>query len=363
MEAIPTLQKWKGDILFLILIGALVAGWISLYPNPGNSPLAPLDPPAGLEAESLPTYAGADGAELAYRHYEPQGSPSHVVVLLHDTLLHSGWYERLGLDLAQQGVAVYLPDRRGWGHSAGDRREVAKDKTILLRDITALIAVAQARTPQTDVYLAGHGRAAGLVLQYVATQRPLSGIILISPYLSEEQPNLREEGWNQLASAHPGEAFLARAGLSYWPVWRYNWPQTMIKADPLLETRCGLACEQETLIEVDAQVGADTDRFEPAAQASPISADNIVGGAAEAQANDRAIGEDAIDLNALLGRIQVPVLYVEAQDGPLFDPDKTASVLAYLNATDQQLETCPGVDHLTLIEVAAEPISSWLASK
>ena len=113
------MNKWKGDILFIVLVGALVAGWISLYPHPGESPLVSLDPPSGLEAESLPTYAGADGIELAYRRYEPKEPPSHVIVLLHDTLLHSGWYEHLGQDLAQRGVAVYLPDRRGWGYSGG----------------------------------------------------------------------------------------------------------------------------------------------------------------------------------------------------------------------------------------------------
>jgi alpha-beta hydrolase superfamily lysophospholipase len=343
------LKKWQGDILFLILIGALVAGWISLYPTPGQSPLAPLEPPAGLEAETLPTYAGAQGTQLAYRYYPPQGPATHVVVLLHDTLLHSAWYERLGQDLAQRGVAVYLPDRRGWGHSAGDRRQVAQDKSVLLQDITAMIAVAQARTPQLDIYLAGHGRAAGLVLQYAATQRPLSGVILLSPYLSEAQPNLRPEGWQLFATAHPGEAFLSRAGLSYWPVYHYNWPQAMVDVDPLLETRCSLACQQETQVESKARGGADSDTAQLLTQASPL----------QASAPETAIPETS----TWDSPIRVPLLYVQAQDGPLFDPDKTALVLAELGATDQHLETYPGVDHLTLIEVAAGPIADWLDTR
>jgi len=352
------LKKWKGDILFVILVGALVAGWISLYPNPGSSPLTPLDPPDGLYAPSLPTYASIDGVELAYRRYEPQGTPSHILVILHDTLLHSGWYERLGQDLAQRGIAVYLPDRRGWGHSSGDRRKAAEDKSILLEDITALIAVAQTRTPQTDVYLAGHGRAAGLVLQYAATRRPLSGVILISPYLSEDQPNLRPEAWQQFASAHPGEAFLARAGLYNWPVWTFNWPQSMVEADPLLVTRCALACQRETLVEPDARGGADSDLLELAAQAHPAP-DASAGPAAPSPPAD-----DAIALSVLYGTLPVPLLYIQAPDGPLFDPDKTDQVLAELGeGKDQKLETLPGVDYLTLIEVAADPIYDWLATR
>jgi alpha-beta hydrolase superfamily lysophospholipase len=355
------LKKWKGDILFLILVGALVAGWMSLYPNPGESPLVPLDPPAGLGAGSLLTYASADGITLAYRRYEPQGTPSHVVVLLHDTLLHSGWYERLAQDLAERGVAVYLPDRRGWGHSGGDRRQVAEDKSVLLDDITALIAVAQARTLQTEVYLAGHGRAAGLVLQYAAKPCPISGAILLSPYLSEDQVNLRPEGWDRFASAHPGEAFLARAGLSHWPVWRYNWPQSMVDADPLLETRCALACQQETLLTPEARGGADSEPLDLATLASPLQSASVP---EQPPQEDSAETDSApIALGVLYGTSKVPLLYVEAQDGPLFNPSTTPHVLASLSAVDRHLETCPGVDHLTLLEVAAEPIFAWLSSR
>jgi len=375
------LNKWKGDILFLVLVGAMVAGWLSLYPQPGESPLAPLDAPSGLAAESLLTYAGADGTRLAYRRYEPQGTSGHIVVLLHDTLLHSGWYEHLGQDLAQRGVAVYIPDRRGWGHSEGDRRKVFEDKSVLLTDITAMIAVAQARSPQTDVYLAGDGRAAGLVLQYAATQRPLAGVILLSPYLSDDQPNLRPEGWKRFASAHPGEAFLARAGLAHWPVWHYNWPQTMVDADPLLETRCALDCQQETWLMPDARGGADTDTAELGTQTSPLPASIVlIGNSAlvdtgpgqtapdgqdpnDAVRSDSTVDDTPIDLGALYGKLEVPLLCVQALDGPLFDPAQTAQMLTSLAPADHRLDTYPGVDHLTLLEVAVVPIFDWLSSR
>lgn len=363
------MNKWKGDILFVVIVGALVSGWFALYPHPGASPLVPLEPPAGLAVQSLPTYAGADEIELAYRRYEPQGIPSHVIVLLHDTMLHSGWYERLGQDLAERGAVVYLPDRRGWGRSAGDRRKVAQDKSVLLDDITALIAVAQTRTPQTDVYLAGHGRAAGLVLQYIATQRPVSGVILLSPYLSEDQPNLRPEGWAQFTSAHPGEAFLARAGLSHWPVWRYNWPQAMVDADPLLETRCAISCQREALLAPEARGGADTNPPQLATEASPVQVDALSTATPQSPVQDNTSLDDAIldstrvNLGILYGRPHVPLLYVQAGDDPLSNSAQASLVLESLGATDGWLETYPGVDHLTLLEVAAGPIFDWLSAR
>lgn len=342
------MQKWKGDVIFLLVVGALIAGWMYLYPKPGASLLTPLDPPTELQAArtqptsawapgdtgdelvptdaqptsawapDLPSYASPEGLKLSYRLFEPAGDPNCVLVLLHDTLLHGGWYTNLGRDLAAQGVAVYLPDRRGWGLSAGDRQEVARDRDVLTHDITAMIVTAQARYPQKKVFLGGHGRGAGLVLRYVAAGRPLPGVILISPYITDDQPNLRPEGWQAFARAHPGEAFLARSGLAHWPVWRYNWPGAMIEADPLIESRCSISCQQETMPD---------------------------------------------DPAAAYGALTVPLLYMQGEADPLLDVDQTAAEIARFATKDITVETCPNTDYLTVLEVAAAPIANWLESK
>jgi alpha-beta hydrolase superfamily lysophospholipase len=318
VEADLALTKWKGDLLFVFLVAVLVAAWIYLYPDPSSGPLSPLAPPPGLQATELPTYASSEGLGLTYRHYEPHGEAERVLILLHDTLLHSGWYESLGQDLAARGVGVYLPDRRGWGQSGGDRRQVSENRPCLLEDITAMLAVAQARYPQSRIYLGGHGRAAGLVLQYAATQRPLDGVVLIAPILSDDQPNLRAEGWQELVSAHPGEAFLARAGLAYWPVWRYNWPPSMLQADPLLESRISISWQQET------------------------------------------VPSNPADLR---GSPHVPLLYLQGGTDPLFELDATAELIERFDMPDKHLEIWDGADYLTIIEAAAEPISRWMAGR
>jgi alpha-beta hydrolase superfamily lysophospholipase len=313
-------RKWKGDILFLLVVGALIGGWLYLYPHPGDSALSPLTPPRDLQAQDLPSYASFEGLKLAYRLYEPRGEPHHVLVFLHDTLLHGGWYASLGQDLAREGVAVFLPDRRGWGRSAGDHRQVADQASVLIEDITAMLSVAQARYPhaQTRLYLGGHGRGAGLALRYIASQRPVDGVILVSPYISDDQPNLRPEGWQALARGHPGEVFLAQSGLVYWPVWHYGWPKEMLEADPLLETDMSISLMQETVPE---------------------------------------------DLDAAYRALTMPLLCVQAQEDPLFNPDKTPELMALFAASDRQLETVPGADYLTVIESAANPIAHWLEGR
>ena len=312
------MRKWKGDVVFLLVVGALVAGWITLYPDPVDSPLSPLETPTDLHVEQLGSYASPEGLKLSYRLYEPEREAKHVLVLLHDTLLHGAWYETLARNLAKRGIAVYLPDRRGWGHSAGSRREVSENREVLTDDITAMLAAAQARYPQRKVYLGGHGRGAGLVMRYVASARPVPGVILISPYISEDQPNLRPEGWQQFVSAHPGEAFLARAGLTHWPVWRYNWPQSMVDADPLIERRSSISWQQETVPD---------------------------------------------DPAAAYGALSAPLLLLQGEDDPLFDADRTTEVLDLFDAPDRQLETVPGADYLSILNLAADPVAEWLAAR
>ena len=307
--------KWKGDIVFILVIAALIGGWMYLYPGDRESPLSSLAPPEDLSAEELPTYATLDGLKLAYRSYEPSGPATHVLVFLHDTLLHSGWYADMARDLASQGVAVLLPDRRGWGHSEGDRDEVAKDRSVLAQDIITTISVAQAKYPQSEIFVGAHGRAAGLVMRYTLAQRPIPGVVLIAPYISDDQPNLRPEGWHTLLIAHPGEAFLAQSGLFDWRVWRCNWPKPMVEVDPLIEVDLSITLMQETVPD---------------------------------------------DVDATYEALHVPLLCLQGQADPLFHPERTVALLERFATPDRQLEILPGADYLSVLNEAAGPIVRWL---
>ena len=342
------MKKWKGDIAFLLIIAALVGGWMQLVPRPGQSLLSPLDPPVDLGVEPL-SYASPEGARLAYRLYEPAGEVKHVLVFLHDTLLHGGWYAELGRGLANEGVAVYLPDRRGWGYSSEEgpppippeacpeserrvrgegssrtgsartgRRKAAEDRAVLIADITAMIAVAQSRYPQREISLGGHGRGAGLAMEYVASRRPVAGVVLVAPYISDAQPNLDPKGWRQFVRAHPAEAFLAQSGLVDWTVWHVNWPRSMVEADPLIETICSISSMQET----------------------------VPG-----------------DVQAAYSALSVPLLCVLGEDDPLFGAHDTPALVALFATPDKQIEIIPGVDYLGVISAAANPIARWLDEK
>lgn len=311
------MKKWRGDLAFVVLVAALIGAWFYLYPRQTEGPLAPLDPPPELDDE-LPSYAGYDGRKLRYGLFEPQGEVEDVMILLHDTLLHGGWYADLGRALAGEGVAVYLPDRRGRGQSEGEPAAMTGAQEVLIDDITALVAVAQARYPQTDIYLGGHGRGAGLAASYAATGRPLSGLILIAPYLSAEQGTLRGAGWNALLRAHPVQALLARAGLVHWRVWHVNWPRSMLDADPMLAHPFSVADLQETEVH---------------------------------------------DLGACCGGVTTPLLVVQGASDPLFLADAMPGLVLRFASEDRRLETVPDAGFLTVIPAAANPIAHWLEGR
>lgn len=311
------MKKWQGDIAFLVIVGVLVGGWLYLYPTPADSLLQAPMAPAALAAGEVPHYASQEGLALTYHLFEPAGRPQQVLILLHDTLLHGGWYAALGQALAEEGVAVYLPDRRGHGRSAGEAPIEGAERAYLVEDIAALVVAARNRYPAAPVYLGAHGRGAGLATSYLATGRPAAGLVLLAPVLSEEQPNLRQEGWHALARAHPLEALLARSGLIHWHAWRYNWPAAMIKADPLLRTGLSIADLLETMPD---------------------------------------------DIDAALAAVTVPLLVVQGAADPLLFPERTEAWMGSFATGDRYLETVAGADYLTVIPAAAKPIARWLAA-
>lgn len=74
------------------------------------------------DAETIPLSA-PDGYTLACRRWlPPEGTTVRgIVVYLHGIQSHGGWYGASAARLADAGLAVYLPDRRGSGANTADR--------------------------------------------------------------------------------------------------------------------------------------------------------------------------------------------------------------------------------------------------
>jgi muconate cycloisomerase len=124
-----------------------------------------------------------DGLELFYRSFTPKRKARGALVYLHGIQSHGGWYVETAAELARRGYAVYLPDRRGSGHSLATRGDF-ENPAQLVADVHRFVGLARREHPGLPIVLAGGCWGARPALQYVL-ERPyeLAGLALIGPAL------------------------------------------------------------------------------------------------------------------------------------------------------------------------------------
>ena len=131
------------------------------------------------------TLANANGLRLFYRRWEPPGSPSAMIVIIHGQGEHSGRYVHVGKFFAEAGLAAVAPDLRGHGKSQG-RPGVISDYSDLAADVVSFV---RDRNIQR-CFLFGHSLGGQLVL-WIARQKlvEVNGVLASGPWLRlTEQP-------------------------------------------------------------------------------------------------------------------------------------------------------------------------------
>lgn len=87
--------------------------------------------------ECIEKVTGYKGYDIAIRRWRPSGIPTAQLLMLHGVVSHSEWLAPIAARLANDGVDVLCPDRRGIGLNAvapGD----APNKRALLEDVLAI---------------------------------------------------------------------------------------------------------------------------------------------------------------------------------------------------------------------------------
>jgi alpha-beta hydrolase superfamily lysophospholipase len=111
-------------------------------------------------------------------------------------MVHSEYYLPWALDLAQQGVKVFLPDLRGHGRSSGPRGTVRRFEDHVADVMRIVLAMRQSH-PELPVYLGGESY--GALIAFIAAAAPeialhVAGLVLASPAFglqAELSPRLR----------------------------------------------------------------------------------------------------------------------------------------------------------------------------
>jgi acylglycerol lipase len=134
-----------------------------------------------ITASTESTFQGANGVEIFWRAWLPDGEPEAIVVISHGVSEHSGRYAHVAADLNQQGYAVYALDHRGHGRSKGDRAVIDRLE-YAVADIDTLVSIASEQHPGRPVFLLGHSLGGCLALAYTLRhQDRLAGLILSAP--------------------------------------------------------------------------------------------------------------------------------------------------------------------------------------
>ncbi len=134
-------------------------------------------PSPSIEVLTLP-----DGYRLHVRWWRPE-APSGEVLYFHGIQSHGGWYESSGTQLAEKGLAVLMPDRRGSGLNAPPRGHfdsIAQCEA----DTRHLLAVLLRETGRNAVHIVGvswGAKQAVLLAQQVPEQ--VRSLTLVGPGL------------------------------------------------------------------------------------------------------------------------------------------------------------------------------------
>jgi len=92
-------------------------------------------------------------------------SPKAVVCIIHGIGEHAGRYDRMAMNMNENGLAVLSMDLRGHGISSGKRGHCAPRLSVL-SDIDCLLQEAQRRYPNVPIVLYGHSMGGNIVLDY-----------------------------------------------------------------------------------------------------------------------------------------------------------------------------------------------------
>jgi acylglycerol lipase len=125
----------------------------------------------------------SDGTELHCLVWPPAKRPAvAIVVFLHGIASHGAWFADTATWLADHGVGVYAPDRRGSGRSGGRRGHLRRYEWAL-SDVEEIVRAAGAEHVGRPMFVAASSWSAKLAVVYAAQGRPLDGLLLLGPGL------------------------------------------------------------------------------------------------------------------------------------------------------------------------------------
>ncbi|MHA1136485.1 MAG: lysophospholipase [Candidatus Thorarchaeota archaeon] len=131
-------------------------------------------------------YIGYDGTQMFLSVYRPDNDkPRALLIILHGIGSHAGDFRELGKHYADKGLAVFIPDLRGFGHYSGLKGHVMSFDEYV-EDIQNLVMYVKDRYLNNIVFLFGFSMGGINAVRYAAKYRlEIDGLILHCPGVAQ----------------------------------------------------------------------------------------------------------------------------------------------------------------------------------
>ncbi len=171
-----------------------------------QKPLAPEPSFTGprLEADRFVSF---DGARLGLTSWLPQGEPWAVIVGVHGMDDYANAFHLAAPYWANQGIATYAYDQRGFGRSP--QRGIWAGDTLMIQDLRTITDLVRARYPHAVIAVAGESLGGAVAIEAFASDRPPAAdrLVLLAPAVWgwSSQPLAYRVALNIAARLSPGQ--------------------------------------------------------------------------------------------------------------------------------------------------------------
>ncbi len=131
-------------------------------------------------------YVGYDGTQMFLSVYRPDNdNPRALLIVLHGLGSHAGDFREIGKYFAERGLAVYIPDLRGFGHYSGLKGHIMNFEEFV-EDMQNLVMHAKDRYLNKITFVFGSSLGGLIAARYVTKySREIDGLILQCPAVSQ----------------------------------------------------------------------------------------------------------------------------------------------------------------------------------
>jgi acylglycerol lipase len=126
-------------------------------------------------------FVSFDGARLGLSQWMPQGEPQAVIAALHGMDDYANAFHLAGPAWAEQGIATYAFDQRGFGRSP--QRGIWAGMELMAEDVRTFCALLRQRHPKAVLAVAGESMGGAVAIAALASDRPPTAdrAVLLAP--------------------------------------------------------------------------------------------------------------------------------------------------------------------------------------